>query len=648
MFAAWSLVGIRRRAIDVQQISRFNLNSQTTQPISSPNQKINTHAEVLHHDVKGKVCQWNMPWWFSVGVNGRRGNFIALRGWIHNESRAMFRFCEKALHHIHGQFLKFCICHCCDGDQDLIAVLLSMCTAGGSSPWARLVRCFWHIENRGIIHEFKTLTDNWIKQLISILWRTCQSLETPQEFETVWTWVVTVWTPRVCGTVKGLPVAEQCNAAQAALLPDFLERIYISREYWCLAWKLTIPAMNIAVNTRAETENGVLVKHVKVSGGMAPGKMASGEARTTNSAYRGEARGDFSKLNRQVCSDNESEKLMTAASFDIQHNQVLIAQLCYNEGSSSLELCTEALADCQICSSTMLPHQGGIRNRDRHPVGFPNAIHDNVVARFHVKISYTEPVTRPRDDTGHVGAEAVYAQCPWPSKRTRIVTVHLTGGIIYLLCSCSNDLREMCTCRHVSIILGAITDQQTWGEEPLAIHVRHLIAYSYWNVAADLPARAAYDFMGTATAYITKEQLLEYKKIRELITKSTVPFEVDEAPEGERSHRIVQSTCSLRQAKHDCQPAFNKLCNVLFKKITSATTLTTLKQNNDQGMAGLRALISQFPEAAATCGDSAKRIRAAGEAKGKRGSRSKSTSKSAGHSKKGVAKNASKHSSSKK
>ncbi len=42
------------------------------------------YPEVLHHDVKGKVCQWAMPWWFSVGVNGRRVNFIALRGWIHN------------------------------------------------------------------------------------------------------------------------------------------------------------------------------------------------------------------------------------------------------------------------------------------------------------------------------------------------------------------------------------------------------------------------------------------------------------------------------------------------------------------------------------------------------------------------------------
>lgn len=36
--------------------------------------------EVLHHDTKGRVCKWGMPWWFSVGINGARGNFIALRG----------------------------------------------------------------------------------------------------------------------------------------------------------------------------------------------------------------------------------------------------------------------------------------------------------------------------------------------------------------------------------------------------------------------------------------------------------------------------------------------------------------------------------------------------------------------------------------
>jgi hypothetical protein len=573
------------------------------------------YPEVLHHDVKGKVCQWAMPWWFSVGVNGRRGNFIALRGWIHNESRAMFRFCEKALVHIHGKYLKFCICHCSDGDPDLIAVLLSMCAVGGSSPWARLIRCFWHIENRGIIHEFKNLTDPWIRQLISILWRTCMTLESPQEFHEVWTWVVEVWTPRVCGKVKGFPIGEQCSVAHVELLPDFLERIYLTREYWCLAWKLTIPAMNTDVNTRAETENGVLVKHVRVHGGMAPGKMAEGEGRVTTTSYQREHRDDFSKLNRQVVGVNECQRLMTAAAYAIQHHQVLVAQQCYNEGSSSIQLCTEALEDCDVCSSTMLPHQGGCRDRDRHPLWFPNAIHDNVIARFHTKISYTEPLTHPRDVLDQSRAEATYSQCPWPAKRTRIVTVHSTAGRIYLLCSCGNDIREMCACRHVSVILGCITDQASWGEEAMAIHLRHLIGYSYWNVLDQLPVRAAYDFLGTATAKVTLEQLSEYRTIRELITKSTVPFEVDAQPE---LRRVGNSTCSMRQAKQELQIPFNKLCNSLFKKITSANTLTTLKQNNDMGTAGLLALISQFPDAAVTSGDSAKRIKAAGERKGKR------------------------------
>jgi hypothetical protein len=581
------------------------------------------YPEVLHHDVKGKVCQWGMPWWFSVGVNGRRGNFIALRGWIHNESRAMFRFCEKALVHVHGKYLKFCVCHCCDGDPDLIAVLLSMCAVGGSSPWARLIRCFWHIENRGIIHEFKNLTDPWIRQLISILWRTCMTLESPQEFYVVWAWVVQVWTPRVCGRVKGFPIGEQCTAAQAALLPDFLDRIYITREYWCLAWKLTIPAMNTNVNTRAETENGVLVKHVRVHGGMAPGRMAEGEARVTKNAYEREHREDFSKLNRQVVGVNECEKLMTAGSYAIQHHQVLVAQHCYNEGSSSIQLCTEAMEDCDICSSTMLPHQGGCRDRDRHPLWFPNAIHDNVIARFHTKISYTEPLTRPRDELAHSGAESTYSQCPWPAKRTRIVTVHLTGGIIYLLCSCGNDIREMCACRHVAVILGCITDQASWGEEALAIHLRHLIGVSYWNVLADLPVRAAYDFLGTATAKVTAEQLMEYKTIRELISKSTVLFEVDALPEV---RRLGNSTCSMRQAKQELQVPFNKLCNTLYKKITSANTLTTLKANNDMGTAGMLDLISQFPDAAVSSGDSAKRIPAAGERRGKRSGKHKHVS----------------------
>jgi hypothetical protein len=82
--------------------------------------------------------------------------------------------------------------------------------------------------------------------------------------------------------------------------------------------------------------------------------------------------------------------------------------------------------------------------------------------------------------------------------------------------------------------------------------------------------------------------------------------------------RMGLSTCSMRQAKHDLQAPFNKLCNTLFKKITSANTLSALQTNNATGMSGLRSLISQFPDAAVTSGDSTKRMKAAGEGKGKR------------------------------
>ncbi len=170
-------------------------------------------------------------------------------------------------------------------------------------------------------------------------------------------------------------------------------------------------------------------------------------------------------------------------------------------------------------------------------------------------------------------------------------------------------------CRHISVIRRCITDQQSWGEEAVAIHVRNLIAFSYWNVVEDLPLRAAYDFLGHATAKVTKEQLMEYRTIQELITKSTVPFQVDVvAP----TSRMGLNTCSMRQAKHDLQAPFNKLCNTLFKTITSANTLSALQTNNDTGMSGLRSLISQFPDAAVTSGDSTKRIKAAGEGKGRR------------------------------
>jgi hypothetical protein len=473
--------------------------------------------EVLHHDTKGRVCKWGMPWWFSVGINGARGNFIALRGWIHNESRAMFRFCEKALVQIHGQSLKNLICHCSDGDDDLIAVLVSMSQAGGCSPKAMCIRCMWHIIDRGILHEFRTLAEPWIKELIHILWRLCFCMETPQEFEVVWKWLTSTWVRRVRGKSAGsqpkLPQSDRCSSEHGQRLEAFLDRVYVSRNCWCLAWKLALPAMDTAVNSRVEIENAVLNRWIGCSGKMNAGKLAENEGRQTNTAYQREARQAFSQLNREPSGQvNACKKLMTSVSYHILLEQVSVAQHCLMQGEASIELCKEAIEDCAICKHSMLPHQGARRNASVHPASLPDAIHNNTIARFHVQISMEATELAPqhhRRETSSMSAtEDLYASCPWPAKRTRVVSLHEHMGKIWLLCSCGFDMRQMMACRHCSVLLGAITDSASWGQETCSIHVRNLISFAYWNTLSDLPAREAYDFKGTATHLVTQAQVL--------------------------------------------------------------------------------------------------------------------------------------------
>ncbi len=83
-------------------------------------------------------------------------------------------------------------------------------------------------------------------------------------------------------------------------------------------------------------------------------------------------------------------------------------------------------------------------------------------------------------------------------------------------------------CRHCSVLLGALIDSESWGQEICSIHVRNLISFSYWNNLSDLPARRAYDFKGTATQLVTGLQIAAFRAVRASIDNSTVAVELGE------------------------------------------------------------------------------------------------------------------------
>jgi hypothetical protein len=389
--------------------------------------------------------------------------------------------------------------------------------------------------------------------------------------------------------------------------------------------------MDTAVNSRVEIENAVLSRWIGCSGKMNAGKLAENEGRQTGSAYQREARQSFTQLTREPSGPvNACKKLMTSVSYAILSEQVSVAQHCFMYGDADIELCKEAIDDCDICKHSMLPHQGAKRNASVHPAWFPDPIHNNTIARFHVKIAIEATELAPehhRRETSSVSAtEDLYDSCPWPAKRTRVVTLHEHEGKIWLLCSCGFDIRQMMACRHCSVLLGSLTDSASWGQEACSIHIRNLIGFSYWNTLSDLPAREAYDFKGTATHLVTQLQIQAFRAIRACIDNSTVAIQ-DGADDGQVPMRMTPATHSMRSSREELKAPFNKITNQIFKAMTAATRLSDLKTNAELGMRALKDVLKLYPESSASVGESTKRLRPIGEGNGKQKSHKKSHKK---------------------
>ncbi len=377
------------------------------------------------------------------------------------------------------------------------------------------------------------------------------------------------------------------------------------------------------MNSRVEIENAVLNRWIGCSGKMLAGKLAENEARQTMNAYHREARASFSQLIREPSIPlNTCQKLMTSVSYGILLEQVSVAQHCFMQGEASIELCKEAIDDCAVCKHCMLPHQGAKRDASKHPDWFPNAIHDNTAARFHVKISIEATELAPehhrRETSAMSATEELYANCPWPAKRSRVVSLHEHMGHVWLLCSCCFDIRQMMACRHCSVLLGALTDSVSWGLEKCCIHIRNLISFSYWNNLDDLPQRGAYDFKGTCTQSVTQKQIEEFRVIRASIDMSTVANDTEEHVGGVVSMRMTPAVHSMRSAREELKQPFNKLTNLIFKAMSAATTISGLKSNAQLGMSALKEVLKLFPDSSASVGESAKRLRPIGERPGKK------------------------------
>ena len=456
-------------------------------------------------------------------------------------------------------------------------------------------------------------------------------METPEEFQLVWDWLSTTWIRAVQGKSQGsqpkLPKVDRCSLEHGQRIAPFLDKVYVTRSCWSLAWKLPLPAMDTAVNSRVEIENAVLNRWIGCSGKMNAGKLAENEGRQTTNAYQREARQSFSQLNREPSGlVNACKKLMTSLSYAILLEQVSVAQHCFMQGEASIELCKEAIDDCAVCKHSMLPHQGANRDASKHPDWFPTPIHNNTAARFHVKISMeaTELAPQHHRREASVGSatETLYNNCPWPGKRTRVVTLHEDMGLVRLLCSCCFDMRQMMACRHCSVLLGALTDSESWGQEICSIHIRNLISFSYWNNLSDLPARRAYDFKGTATQLVTSLQIAAFRAVRASIDNSTVAVELGD-DSGLVGMRMTPAIHSMRSSREDLKAPFNKLTNQIFKAMTAATRLSDLKTNADLGMRALREVLKLYPESSASVGESTKRLKPIGEVKGKKQKKSK-------------------------
>jgi hypothetical protein len=137
------------------------------------------YPEVAGHDTKAAVCSTPAPFYYNIGFRENLHTYVIYRGLVSSETLGMLMFsCHTVWVYLHGKKrIRALRANMCDGKDEHIRALKSNTLPGGISPHASMLRCGWHIENRGMHRIFGSASVDWQRAFEKVFWM-WQTMET--------------------------------------------------------------------------------------------------------------------------------------------------------------------------------------------------------------------------------------------------------------------------------------------------------------------------------------------------------------------------------------------------------------------------------------------------------------------------------------
>jgi hypothetical protein len=419
-----------------------------------------------------------------------------MRGLIANQTLAMFKFCfEVALPYLHGPRLKALRAYICDGDSQLCDALESSSLPDGPMPFAKGLRCGWHLIDRAIIRVFGNGNKHWQKCLSRAFWMWSQ-IETFDDCANFHSWLNRDFFNAKC-------IKDDMSAQDEEQFPSFIASLWVTRAHWCRAFNMELGAFDTRTSTFVESQNAVLTEDVKVSASMNIRTMVQTESRVHQTKQRRLEHANFQRKIRPLSdtSGDHDESLELARKFlcpkplKRMTRQVHLAKSCLRSSDTKYSVCTSDLHECTICSATLLTKQkelllskGGIRLHLR--VFMDECINKKV--RFEdMEFSFVDLLkSAPR------------------RKLTRVVTCHPHEGYILMRCSCGHGMRHLSLCLHCSMVIQKVSDYRCCGCEEENLHIRHCELYAGLEDITKIH-RTADDWVGIRCRHVTLDSIKE-------------------------------------------------------------------------------------------------------------------------------------------
>jgi hypothetical protein len=368
--------------------------------------------------------------------------------------------------YLHGKSILLALrANICDGKDEQIRALKSMTLRDGLSPHASMLRCGWHIENRGMYRIFGSVSHDWQRAFEKVFWM-WQTLETLDALEEFHNWILDIF-------FNSKVVQADMSSNAKAQFPAFVANIWSTRGEWALAHNLEVQAFDVRVNTFTESNFSVLTEHVGVSASMSASTFVRREdlshvSRMNNLAYA--AHRHATKVISHATTTEWTkrfelvEALMMPKPLQNLKNQVLLGASCLKSAKTKAYICTKACAQCSICMKYLSYEQKKTLSPSTQ--------------RLHMKCFVDEELTKKvrfsNLDTEFV---TLLRTAPKP-KNWRVVTCNMESSGCRMLCSCGYGMRHMTCCLHVSMGIQKASNYSCFGCEEETIHVRHTSMYA--------------------------------------------------------------------------------------------------------------------------------------------------------------------------